>query len=63
MARAAGMLEYVVRAIDPVKPPSCPLHIAYQVSAGHVCMLHTKERMLYATLNWITSAPMRSLSR
>ena len=63
MARAAGMLEYVVRAIGTVKPPYCLFHIPYQVSAGHVCMTHTKGRMLYAALNWITSPPMASLSK
>ena len=38
-----GMLEHMVRTVHPVKHPAGLPHLAYQVGAGHLCMIHIYE--------------------
>ena len=39
-AGTLGMLEHMVRTVHPVKHPAGLPHLAYQVGAGHLCMIH-----------------------
>lgn len=40
-ARQIWMREDMVRTVDSRQPPTRAPELAYQIGAGHVCMIHT----------------------